>query len=50
MAVLLGIEFERRQLSVVDHSDRAAVLGGLSPSLNVPTALLGFPQGALSHQ
>ncbi|MGN6662935.1 MAG: glutathione S-transferase family protein [Solirubrobacterales bacterium] len=44
---LLGIEFERRQLSVVDHSDRAAVLGGLSPSLNVPTVVLedGRPLG-----
>jgi glutathione S-transferase len=38
---LLGVEFERRQLSVVDHSDRAEVLGGLSPSLNVPTVVLG---------
>ncbi len=37
---LLGVEFERRELSVVDHSDRAAVLGGLSPSLNVPTVVL----------
>jgi len=37
---LLGIEFERRELSVVDHSDRAAVLGGLSPSLNLPTVVL----------
>jgi glutathione S-transferase len=37
---LLGIEFERRELSVVDHSDRARVLGGLSPSLNVPTVVL----------
>jgi len=35
---LLGIEFERRQVSVVDHSDWPEVLGGLSPSLNVPTA------------
>ena len=37
---LLDIEFERRQLSVVDHSDRAEALGGLSPSLNVPTVVL----------
>jgi glutathione S-transferase len=37
---LLGIEFERRELSVVDRSDRAQVLGGLSPSLNVPTVVL----------
>jgi glutathione S-transferase len=37
---LLGIGFGRRQLSVVDHSDRAEVLGGLSPSHNVPTVVL----------
>lgn len=37
---LLGIGFERRELSVVDHSDRAGALGGLSPSLNVPTVVL----------
>jgi glutathione S-transferase len=37
---LLGIEFERRELSVVDRADRAEVLDGLSPSLNVPTVIL----------
>jgi glutathione S-transferase len=37
---LLGIEYERRELSVLDRSDRAAVLGGLSPSLSVPTVVL----------
>ncbi len=37
---LLGIEYERRELSVIDHSDRVEVLGGLSPSLNVPTVVL----------
>jgi glutathione S-transferase len=37
---LLGIEFERRELSVVDHSERAELLGGLSPLLNVPTVVL----------
>jgi glutathione S-transferase len=37
---LLGVGFERRQLSVVDHSDRERVLGGLNPSLNVPTVVL----------
>jgi glutathione S-transferase len=37
---LLGLEYERRQVSVVDHSDREAVLGGLSPSLNVPAVVL----------
>ena len=33
LLTMLGIEFERREVSVVDFSDRAAVLGGLSPSL-----------------
>jgi len=44
---LLDIEFERRELSVVDRSDRAEVLGGLSPSLSVPTVVLddGRPLG-----
>jgi len=44
---LLGIEFERRELSVVDQSDRVEVLGGVSPSLNVPTVVLedGRPLG-----
>jgi glutathione S-transferase len=37
---LLDIEFERRELSVVDRSDRDGVLDGLSPSLNVPTVVL----------
>lgn len=37
---LLGIEYERHELSVVDRSDRAEVLTGLSPSLNVPTVVL----------
>ncbi|HEY0317204.1 MAG TPA: glutathione S-transferase family protein [Solirubrobacterales bacterium] len=44
---LLGIAYERREISVVDHSDRASVLGGLSPSMNVPTVVLpdGRPLG-----
>jgi glutathione S-transferase len=37
---LLGVEYERRELSVVDRSDRDQELGGLSPSLNVPTVVL----------
>jgi glutathione S-transferase len=40
LLTLLGIEFERREMSVVDHSDRVEKLGGLSPSLNVPTVVL----------
>jgi glutathione S-transferase len=40
LLALLGIEFERRELSVVDLSERAVTLGGLSPSLNVPTVVL----------
>jgi glutathione S-transferase len=44
---LLGIDYERRELSVVDRSGREEVLGGLSPSLNVPTVVLedGRPLG-----
>ena len=37
---LRGIEYERREMSVVDYSDRIEVLGGLSPTLNVPTVVL----------
>jgi glutathione S-transferase len=33
----LGIAYERRELSVVDRSDRAGILGGLNPALRVPT-------------
>jgi glutathione S-transferase len=40
LLTLLGIEFERRELSVVDRSDRAEVLDRLSPSFNVPTVVL----------
>jgi glutathione S-transferase len=40
LLALLGVEFERRELSVVDHSDRAETIGGLNPSLNVPTVVL----------
>ena len=36
----LGLEFERRELSVVDRSDRPEVLGGLNPALRVPTLIL----------
>jgi glutathione S-transferase len=37
---LLGIEYERREVDVVDRSDRAAVLGELNPGLRVPTLVL----------
>ena len=36
----LGIEYERREMSVFDRSDRHEVLGGLNPSLRVPTLIL----------
>jgi glutathione S-transferase len=36
----LGIEFERRELSVFDRSDRPDVLGDLNPALRVPTLVL----------
>jgi glutathione S-transferase len=37
---LLGVEHERREVSVTDRSGREQILGGLSPSLNVPTVVL----------
>jgi glutathione S-transferase len=36
----LGLPYERRTMDVVDRSDRPAVLGGLNPSLRVPTLVL----------
>jgi glutathione S-transferase len=36
----LGISYERRELSVVDRSNRSDVLGGLNPALRVPTMVL----------
>ena len=43
----LGLEYERRELDVVDRSNRAEVLGGLNPGLRVPTLVLddGRPLG-----
>jgi len=37
---LLGVEYERRELDVVDRSNRAEVLGALNPGLRVPTLVL----------
>jgi glutathione S-transferase len=44
---LLGVDYERQPLSVVDKSDREEVLGGLNPGLRVPTVVLddGRPLG-----
>ena len=36
----LGIPYERRNLDVVDRSNRPDVLGGLNPDLRVPTLVL----------
>jgi glutathione S-transferase len=36
----LGVECERRELSVVDRSNRREVLGGINPALRVPTLIL----------
>jgi glutathione S-transferase len=36
----LGIEYEREELSVIDRSNRAEVLGRLNPGLRVPTLVL----------
>ena len=43
----LGIPYERRELSVTDRSKRPELLGGLNPSLRVPTLVLddGRPLG-----
>jgi glutathione S-transferase len=40
LLTLLGIEFERRELAVVEYSERLPTLGGLSPTLNIPTVVL----------
>jgi glutathione S-transferase len=40
LLALLRVEYERRELSVFDRSDRAAVLGALNPGLRVPTLVL----------
>jgi glutathione S-transferase len=47
LLALLGIPYERRTLDVVDRSNRPEVLGGLNPSLRVPTLVLddGRPLG-----
>jgi glutathione S-transferase len=36
----LAIEYERRELDVIDRSDRPEVLGDLNPALRVPTLVL----------
>ena len=40
LAAQLGIPLELHELSVVDRSNRADVLGGLNPALRVPTLVL----------
>jgi glutathione S-transferase len=37
---LLGIEYERRDVDVIDRSGRAEILGELNPGLRVPTLVL----------
>ena len=43
----LGIDYERRSVDVLDRSNRPELLGGLNPSLRVPTIVLddGSPLG-----
>jgi glutathione S-transferase len=36
----LGLDYEQRELDVVDRSNRAEVLGDLNPALRVPTLVL----------
>src|SRR3984957_5156508 len=40
LLALLGVDYQRRELSVFDRSDRAEVLGELNPGLRVPTLVL----------
>ncbi len=40
LLTLLGVPFERRELDVVDRSNRREVLGDLNPALRVPTLVL----------
>lgn len=40
LAAHLGLRLELRELSVVDRSDRAEVIGDLNPALRVPTLVL----------
>src|ERR1700753_203497 len=37
---LLGIEYERREVDVIDRSGRGELLGELNPGLRVPTLVL----------
>ena len=37
---LLGIDYERREVSVIDRSNRGELLGDLNPGLRVPTLVL----------
>jgi glutathione S-transferase len=43
----LGVEYERREVDVLDRSDRGDLLGDLNPALSVPTLVLddGRPLG-----
>ena len=36
----LGVDYETREVDVLDRSDRSDVLGGLNPALRVPTVVL----------
>ena len=36
----LGVEYERREVDVVDRSNRFELLGDLNPALRVPTLVL----------
>jgi glutathione S-transferase len=40
LAAHLGLHLERRDVDVVDRSNRAELLGGLNPALRVPTLIL----------
>ena len=46
----LGLEYETVELSVVDRSNRAEVLGDLNPELRVPTLVLIGEHDALQRE
>ena len=47
LAAHLGLTLERRELDVIDRSNRPEIIGGLNPALRVPTLVLddGRPLG-----
>lgn len=45
----LRVAYERREVSVVDRSDRQEILGDLNPGLRVPTLVLDDGRPLAGH-